>query len=102
MLLDLSPCLGLRAYAQAYTLRNVITDCYNSVIICYLLPVWWYAIFSHGKRGYQMRYHVYEKSDLVLETNDLQEAIAKYKTCYAYGRLGGIRDMHMQGYNWIM
>lgn len=49
-----------------------------------------------------MRYRVYEKSDLVLETDNLQDAIAKYKTCYAYGRLGGIMDMHKEGYRWIM
>ncbi len=49
-----------------------------------------------------MRYKVYEKDALVMETNDLALAVAMYKTCYAYGRLGGIRDTHKQGYNWIM
>ena len=49
-----------------------------------------------------MRYQVFEKSDLILATDSLEEAVARYKTCYAYGRLGGIRDTHKQGYNWVM
>ena len=49
-----------------------------------------------------MRYQVYEKQDLVLETDCLEEAIARYRACYAYGRLGGIIDTNKQGYRWIM
>lgn len=98
------PLVLIYARPSLHPDQKILPDCFTrlSVTIRDLIYLSAGGRFGLWQKETIMRYQVYEKDTLVMETNDLALAVAMYKTCYGYARLGGIKDTHKQGYPWVM